>query len=97
MTEKLHQVRRFPEQEQRVESGPIMFGDDWPGLFLRGDDCFRYTLALRELVLDNAQIGFITKQVVLGLLEALESSDARNNVAQGDDMTPERMTVILRI
>jgi hypothetical protein len=21
-----------------VESGPLRFGDDWPGLFLRGDD-----------------------------------------------------------
>jgi hypothetical protein len=81
MTKELHKVRRFAAERLRVESGPIMFGDDWPGLFLRGDDCFRYTFALREAILDNAQMGLITRQVLMGLLDALESSDCRNNDA----------------
>jgi hypothetical protein len=81
MTKELHQVRRFPAEEKRVESGPIMFGDDWPGLFLRGDDCFRYTFALREVILDKPDIGLITKHVLLGLLDELESSNAKNNDA----------------
>ncbi len=29
--------RVFPEAIPRVESGPVQFGEDWPGLFLRGD------------------------------------------------------------
>jgi hypothetical protein len=78
---KLHQVRRLPEVENRVESGPIMFGDDWPGLFLRGDDCHRFVVSLRELVLDSAKIGFITRQVVMGLIDDLESSNCENNDA----------------
>ena len=28
------------QQAERVESGPIQFGNDWPGLFMRGDDAF---------------------------------------------------------
>ena len=26
----------------RVESGAVQFGEDWPGLFLRGDDAFGF-------------------------------------------------------
>ena len=37
-------MRIFPEQTERVESGPIQFGNDWPGLFLRGDDAFGHSL-----------------------------------------------------
>lgn len=80
MTE-LRKVRRLAAEEQRVESGPIMFGDDWPGLFLRGDDCYRFVCALREVLLDKADIGLITKSVLMGLLDDLESSNARNNDA----------------
>lgn len=29
-------VRQFPAQEDRVETGAIQFGEDWPGFFLRG-------------------------------------------------------------
>jgi hypothetical protein len=47
-------MRTFPAQENRVESGAIRFGDDWPGLFLRGDDAFMHAssiqIVVRELV-----------------------------------------------
>lgn len=28
----------------RVETGATQFGDDWPGLFIRGDDAFALSL-----------------------------------------------------
>jgi len=28
-----------PENLDRVETGPVQFGDDWPGYFIRGDNC----------------------------------------------------------
>lgn len=31
-------IKKFPEQEERVETGPVQFGDDWPGYFIRGDN-----------------------------------------------------------
>ena len=34
MTEILH----LPAHEPRVESGVVQFGNDWPGVFLRGDN-----------------------------------------------------------
>ena len=40
--EKENLIRELPMPEgmTRMESGPIAFGDDWPGYFLRGDDAF---------------------------------------------------------
>lgn len=32
-------ARVFPSQDERVETGAIQFGDDWKGLFIRGDAC----------------------------------------------------------
>ena len=33
----------------RVETGSVQFGDDWPGLFIRGDEAFHLMLLIREL------------------------------------------------
>lgn len=33
-------MRTFPQEAERVESGAVKFGDDWPGMWLRGDDAF---------------------------------------------------------
>jgi hypothetical protein len=80
MAELAH-VRRFPAEEKRVETGPVMFGDDWPGIFIRGDDAAMYVASLREILLDKPDIGLITKRVLMGLLDDLESSNASNNDA----------------
>ena len=39
-------MRKFQQESERVESGAIKFGDDWPGLFLRGDDAFAHSLSI---------------------------------------------------
>lgn len=39
-------IREFPTQEQRVETGPIQFGADWPGIFIRGDNAFALIMAI---------------------------------------------------
>jgi hypothetical protein len=41
--EKIAEIRVLPLPEgiDRMESGPVQFGeDDWPGYFLRGDNAF---------------------------------------------------------
>ncbi|MBX9628326.1 MAG: hypothetical protein K2X82_31290 [Gemmataceae bacterium] len=30
----------FPNDAPRVETGAVQFGNDWPGLFVRGDEAF---------------------------------------------------------
>lgn len=39
-------IRVLPEQSERVETGPLRFGTDWPGLFIRGDDAGRHAWSL---------------------------------------------------
>ena len=36
--------------QQRTETGPVQFGDDWPGVFIRGDNTLNYALLLRNLI-----------------------------------------------
>lgn len=38
----------FAAGDSRVETGPVAFPHDWPGLFLRGDHCGDYALAVRK-------------------------------------------------
>jgi hypothetical protein len=36
--------------DARPETGPMLFGDDWPGVFVRGDDALGYASAVRRAV-----------------------------------------------
>lgn len=38
-----------PEDGQRVETGPVRFGDDWAGFFVRGDGTFDLPMAAEVL------------------------------------------------
>lgn len=40
----------------RVETGVVQFGEDWPGVFIRGDNALGYALAL-EAALEAAALG----------------------------------------
>jgi uncharacterized protein YegP (UPF0339 family) len=57
----------------RVEGGPVQFGDDWPGLFLRGDACHAYVLALRAERSQSSDA--FSRAGVDGLITALESTN----------------------
>jgi hypothetical protein len=38
-----------PQGLPRVETGAVQFGDDWPGLFLRGDNALALMIWIRSL------------------------------------------------
>jgi hypothetical protein len=42
--------RALPEQVPRVETGAVRFGDDWPGVFIRGDNALAYAIYLSRRV-----------------------------------------------
>lgn len=69
-------VRKLPAVEQRVETGPVQFGEDWPGLFIRGDAAIFFAMHLRTLldIKTSDPEWYFSKQVVLELLSDLESS-----------------------
>jgi hypothetical protein len=45
-----NKVQQLPSFSHRVETGAVRFGDDWPGLFIRGDDAFYLALALKKVL-----------------------------------------------
>lgn len=65
-------VRIFPEQRERVETGVIRFGDDWPGVFIRGDNAAHFAMTLSHYMAGNHN-NVIDAMVLNGLLTLLES------------------------
>lgn len=63
-----------PRDVHRVETGAVQFGDDWPGVFIRGDNAAYYSMALDSLMAGN--VDPITVGVLAGLNELLKSSMA---------------------
>lgn len=43
-------VRSLPEQTPRVETGAARFGEDWCGVFIRGDAGLAYAMYLHTLL-----------------------------------------------
>lgn len=55
----------------RPETGPMQFGEDWPGVFIRGDNAMAFSLAVNKA----AQI--ISKKHVLNTQELLVTSQLK--------------------
>lgn len=70
-------VRKFARVKNRVESGAIQFGDDWPGLFLRGD-CAKYLSLSIKQTLSNLPAG--ETLATMHLREVMETIE--NDVVQ---------------
>jgi hypothetical protein len=73
------------ERDPRIESGSVVFGSDWPGLFLRGDDALHFAMHLRTIVDHAEKAGAgasISLAVVRGLLDDLLSVDTVNTATR---------------
>jgi hypothetical protein len=46
----MESICHLPVQSERIETGPIQFGDDWPGVFIRGDEALDYAMLLHEII-----------------------------------------------
>jgi hypothetical protein len=55
----------------RVETGALQINDDWPGIFIRGDDAFHFAYHL-EAILKNPD-DFIAKTTVQQLADLFNS------------------------
>lgn len=71
-----------PLSDGRPETGPMQFGDDWPGVFIRGDNAFGYAVSLATLLTafdDGAPANdmWIQASAAKGLLKLLRSCDVR--------------------
>lgn len=80
-------VRKFARVKNRVESGAIQFGDDWPGLFLRGDDAAYLSMAI-ECVLQGMQATGMNKLAILHLQETKETIDKEVDLSRREQKKP---------
>lgn len=66
----------------RVETGPTQFGNDWPGLFIRGDDALALAMYLRDVLRafgdSHGTMLAISTMYATKLAEMLESVNAAN-------------------
>lgn len=69
------EIRYLPQQDKRVETGVTQFGDDWPGVFIRGDSAMHYGMTLAWL--DGQLTDPLQKITLAGLRELLLSCDER--------------------
>ncbi|MFI5296913.1 MAG: hypothetical protein ACHREM_02350 [Polyangiales bacterium] len=60
----------------RPETGPMKFGDDWTGVFIRGDDAFHFARQLETVLGAAASVpqSAFSCEVVKGLLSYLDGS-----------------------
>jgi hypothetical protein len=49
----MNDIKKLPPlpNGERIESGPLQFGDDWPGVFIRGDKALFSARALEAAML----------------------------------------------
>lgn len=68
--------------DKRPETGPMQFPDDWPGLFIRGDDAFHlYTqmsLLRQKLQSQNVDLGMF-ECYLSRMIKWLDSSNMAND------------------
>lgn len=63
----------------RAETGPMKFGDDWTGLFIRGDHAMSYKILLDIICseLSKNNLGEIEWAQLQGLIDLFGSADER--------------------
>ena len=50
-----------PVDGKRVETGPCKFGEDWPGVFVRGDDCLALSMLIRTVLFEGDHYNWLTR------------------------------------
>lgn len=70
-------ITKLSELVERAETGPMQFGDDWPGVFIRGDQALYLAHILKMHLHHPEADSMITRSVLEGLASTLGSCDYR--------------------
>ncbi len=68
-----NRIAIFPDIKDRVQTGVIQFGDDWPGVFLRGGDAAPHGFYLDSL-LNCIERGETPDPIAIGLMRGLSKT-----------------------
>lgn len=64
-------------EDERVETGPIQFDDDWPGIFIRGDVAISHALIIENYL--NGDNTEINEMYIKNLARLLKSCIVKHN------------------
>jgi hypothetical protein len=70
---------------KRAETGPMLFGKDWCGVFIRGDNAAYYSLIIKQ-VLDSGELNAMERMQLASLADLLQESDHRNGLKEVQKM-----------
>jgi len=77
-------LRKYPNPNpdgSRMETGPVQFGDDWPGIFIRGDEAcyigFLLSQVLKQLKDEVCVIDRMNIENAAGLLSSCDAHAIR--------------------
>ena len=75
-------IKKLPDFGERIENGAIQFGEDWPGLYLRGDTASDLAMNIC-IVLQGAFHGgmadVISMEVLAGLVKMIANDICIND------------------
>jgi hypothetical protein len=86
---ELRKIDAILHRDQRIETGPVQINDDWPGVFIRGDNAMFYAMALKSLLnmlKDEKDLDrMLAVSPLYGLAELLASCNVNNLRKDEDD------------
>lgn len=76
----------------RAETGPMRFGDDWSGVFVRGDDCAGCLVYLQTVLMGNTSLSAMDRMYLNAVVGILSGS--REPVEDVQQMKPIEECVV---
>ena len=67
---------QFPEG--RPETGPMQFGNDWPGVFIRGDNALFAAMSIAGAVVKLREDAWMERSTLTNLIQTLRSCSVGN-------------------
>lgn len=84
----MNMPRQFPAQSPPVETGPVRFGDDDTGLFIRGAEALVYPAALRLAASYLRCAKYWVNAGILDMLAQYIDETVENGASSGPESTP---------
>lgn len=77
----------LPPGMTRMESGTVQFGDDWPGIFLRGDNAMGIAILLEGIAEMLPNLDPVSAEHLRSTARSLMACDSRkhNSVLDGQE------------
>lgn len=74
---------------ERAETGPVQFGNDWPGSFMRGDQAGHFAFTMSRVLADAERAGLIDH------ISAIQAGHDIRTISDSDDRSNAKKTRLL--